>query len=56
MSSVGYFYNYRGARENPVIRFFVLKLGKWSMADVMVVAIFMAYVGFNGMIASQLAK
>ena len=56
VSSLGYYYNYRHARENPVIKFFVLKSGKWSMADVMVVAIFMAYIGFNGMIASQFAQ
>lgn len=54
ISSLGYYFNYRQARENPVIRFFVLKSGKWSMADVMVVAIFMAYIGFNGIITSQL--
>jgi hypothetical protein len=55
-SSVGYYYNYHRARENPVIRFFVLKSGKWSMADVMVIAIFMAYIGFNGIIASQFGQ
>ena len=54
-SSVFYYYNYHHARENPVIKFFILKSGKWSMADVMVVAIFMAYVGFNGIITSQLS-
>ena len=37
-----------------MIKFFVLKSGKWSMADVMVVALFMAYIGFNGVISSQL--
>ncbi len=56
MSSLGYYYNYHRARENPVIRFFVLKSGKWSMADVMVVAIFMAYIGFNGIITSQFGQ
>lgn len=54
VSSLGYYFNYRKLRENPVIKFFVLKSGKWSMADVMVVAIFMAYIGFNGIITSQL--
>jgi Paraquat-inducible protein A len=54
VSSLGYYYNYHQARENPVIKFFVFKSGKWSMADVMVVAIFMAYIGFNGIITSQL--
>ena len=37
-----------------MIKFFVFKSGKWSMADVMVIAIFMAYIGFNGIISSQL--
>jgi hypothetical protein len=53
---VGYYYNYHRARGNPVIKFFVLKSGKWSMADVMVVAIFMAYVGFSGIITNQLGE
>jgi hypothetical protein len=56
ISSLGYYYNYHQARENAVIRFFVLKSGKWSMADVMVVAIFMTYIGFNGIISSQFAQ
>jgi hypothetical protein len=56
VSTLGYYYNYHHARENPVIRFFVLKSGKWSMADVMVVAIFMAYIGFNGIITSQFGQ
>lgn len=56
ISSLGYYFNYRHAGENPVIRFFVLKSGKWSMADVMVIAIFMAYIGFNGIITSQFGK
>lgn len=56
VSSLGYYYNYHHARENPVIKFFVLKSGKWSMADVMVVAIFMAYIGFNGIITSQFGQ
>jgi fumarate reductase subunit D len=33
-------------RTNRVIGFMVFKTGKWSMADVMVVAIFMSYIGF----------
>jgi len=35
-------------------RFLVYQAGKWSMADVLVVAIFMAFIGFNGVIDSQL--
>lgn len=55
-SLMGYYYDYHHARENPVIQFFVLKSGKWSMADVMVVAIFMAYIGFNGIITNQFER
>jgi uncharacterized paraquat-inducible protein A len=32
----------------------VFKTGKWSMADVIVVAIFMAYIGFSGIVGEQL--
>jgi uncharacterized small protein (DUF1192 family) len=56
LSAMAYYYDYRGAKENPVIRFFVFKSGKWSMADVMVVAMFMAYIGFNGVINNQLEQ
>jgi hypothetical protein len=56
ISSLGYYYNYHHARENPVIKFFVLKSGKWSMADVMVVAMFMTYIGFNGIITNELVQ
>lgn len=56
ISTMGYYYNFCNARENRVIRFFILKSGKWSMADVMVIAIFMAYIGFNGIITSQLGQ
>lgn len=44
----------RESKKNPIINFLVFKSGKWSMADVMVVAIFMAYIGFSGIISSQL--
>jgi len=40
--------------KNKIISFLVFKSGKWSMADVMVVAIFMSYIGFTGIISSQL--
>ena len=55
-ASLGHYYNYCNARENPLIKFFVFSSAKWSMADVMVVAIFMAYIGFNGMITNQFGK
>ena len=41
-------------RHNKIARFFIFKTGKWSMADVMVVAIFMAYIGFSGILTEQL--
>jgi hypothetical protein len=44
------------ARSGAVLRFFVFKTGKWSMADVMVVAIFMAYIGFSGILSEQLSQ
>ena len=43
-------------RNNKIIKFFVFKSGKWSMADVMVVAIFMAYIGFKGILDGEFAK
>ncbi|MCB9182988.1 MAG: paraquat-inducible protein A [Flavobacteriales bacterium] len=44
----------RRAPRNRFHRFLVFKSGKWSMADVLVVAIFMAFVGFNGIVSSQM--
>ncbi len=43
-------------RKNKVIQFFAFKSGKWSMADVYVIAIFMAYIGFKGILDSQLSN
>jgi len=34
----------------------VWESGKWSMADVMVVAIFMSYIGFSGILSEQLKQ
>ena len=53
-SSIAWLYAQPAIRNNALIQFFALKSGKWSMADVFVVAIFMAYIGFDGIIASQL--
>ena len=39
-----------------MMRFFALKSGKWSMADVYVVAIFMAYIGFKSILDNQLGQ
>jgi hypothetical protein len=49
-------YGDRGARGIGTVRFFALRSGKWSMADVMVVAIFMAYIGFDALVANQLGS
>jgi uncharacterized membrane protein/transcriptional regulator NrdR family protein len=40
--------------ENKVIKYFAFQSGKWSMADVIVIAILMAYIGLNGLLESQL--
>lgn len=44
------------SRSNKFIQFIVFKTGKWSMADVMVIAIFMSYIGFSGIITEQLKQ
>jgi hypothetical protein len=47
-------YLFRKEKSNKVVRYLAFNSGKWSMADVMVVAIFMAYVGFKGILDNQL--
>lgn len=42
-------------RASKIGTWFALYSGKWSMADVLVVAIFMAYVAFQGILDNQLA-
>jgi len=51
-----YYYAKGKLAENAIIRFFALYSTKWSMADVMVVSIFMAYLGLDGVIDSELKK
>ncbi|MCZ4410567.1 paraquat-inducible protein A [Cryomorphaceae bacterium 1068] len=46
----------KSVRSNRAVAFMVFKTGKWSMADVMVVAIFMAYIGFSGIVSEQLGQ
>lgn len=41
-------------RENKLVKLLVFKTGKWSMADVFVIALFMAYLGFDGILSDQL--
>lgn len=42
-------------RTNRLVRFFALESSKWSMADVMALAIFMSYVAFNGLIGNTMS-
>lgn len=56
LSSLAYYFDVRSSRKSRLINFFVFKSGKWSMADVMVVAIFMAYIGFSGIVTNQFGK
>jgi len=44
----------RKIAENKVIKYFAFQSGKWSMADVIVIAILMVYIGLNGLLDSQL--
>lgn len=41
--------------ENRIIKYFAFQSGKWSMADVIVIAILMTYIGLNGLLDKQLA-
>lgn len=52
-ASLFYLYSEK-LRASSIVRFMVFKTAKWSMADVMVVAIFMAFIGFSGIISEQL--
>jgi len=49
-----YFYSKSIIGDNPITRFFALKSTKWSMADVFVVSIFMAYLGLDGVVSNEL--
>lgn len=40
----------------PVMRFFAYHSSKWAMADVFVVAMFMAYIGMRGLVGDQLGQ
>jgi hypothetical protein len=49
-ASTFYLFRPDAVRRNRVARFFALESSKWSMADVMALAIFMSFVAFNGLI------
>ena len=53
ISSIFYLFS-KKLSNTKLIKFLVFKTGKWSMADVFVIAIFMAYLGFDGLITEQL--
>ncbi len=55
LSSLGFIFSNK-LRNNTVINFLTFKTGKWSMADVFVIALFMAYLGFDGLITEQLSQ
>ena len=41
--------------KNKVVHYFAFESGKWSMADVLVIAILMTFIGFNGIVNSTLS-
>lgn len=45
----------RAVRANRFVTFFAFKSGKWSMADVTVVSIFIAFIGFKGVLNNELS-
>jgi hypothetical protein len=54
ISTYMYYYANSIIGNNPITRFFALRSTKWSMADVFVVSIFMAYLGLDGVVNSEL--
>ncbi|MCG8468878.1 MAG: paraquat-inducible protein A [Gemmatimonadetes bacterium] len=54
LATLAYRYASR-ARSSGLVRFFALDSGKWSMADVFVIAMFLAFLGFDGLTGNQLA-
>ena len=54
LASMIFIYGSAKVRQVKVVEFFALKSSKWSMADVMAIAILMAYIGFDAMISSQM--
>lgn len=52
--SAAYWLFKKEKKEKGFIHFMAFKSGKWSMADVMVVAIFIAFIGFQSILKDQL--
>jgi hypothetical protein len=53
LCSVFLYFDKGHGKVRKTVEYFVLKSGKWSMTDVLIVAIMMAYIGFNGMLTTQ---
>lgn len=51
-STLLYLLGKREWMKGKVVHYFAFKSGKWSMADVTVVAIMMTYIGFNGVLST----
>lgn len=45
---------YKNGNDSPIVEFLCFKSGKWSMADVMVVAIFLSFIGIDTLLDSQM--
>lgn len=55
LSSTGiHLFGRKSLAEHGIIRYFAFQSGKWSMADVIVIAVLMAYIGLNGLLENQL--
>ena len=55
LSTGVYMLDKRKWAKNKVIHYFAFESGKWSMADVLVIAILMTFIGFNGIVNSTLS-
>ncbi len=55
MSTGIYMLDKRKWAKNKLIHYFAFESGKWSMADVLVIAILMTFIGFNGIVNSTLS-
>ncbi|PKL16326.1 MAG: hypothetical protein CVV49_16775 [Spirochaetae bacterium HGW-Spirochaetae-5] len=52
-SSTCYYFNYRNARNNPVICFFIKKSGRWFIEATMIISTLMTYTIFNRIISGR---
>jgi hypothetical protein len=55
VASISYLF-IKKTRNKLAIKTLVFKIGKWSMADVFVVAIFMSFLGFRGILSDQMGS